>query len=230
VYAVELFHQFTWNLGAGVTVPFYEQEVENRATGTTTRASGIGDVAAYLVWSPWCDGTSPKEFLHPAGVAFAAGLSLPTGDELEGELPGLHSYHLGSGSLEFKFSARYQGWLSESFSLFAGTSTIIDEGANSIGFRYGTSAEFFVGASYAHEEVAAAYVTFDAVHRDHDRIGPLELQDSGGTWWFVEIGVSVTPASGWMIEASVSIPVYSNVHGTQPVADLAAAIGLRYRF
>ncbi len=229
VFTLELYHQFTANVGAAAVLPYYEQDVHNRTTGTDNHVAGIGDVAAYLLWSPWATADTPKEMFHPGNVLFSVGLSLPTGDELAGELPGLHSYHLGSGSLEFKLGARYQGWINEQFALFAGTATVIDEGANSIGFRYGTSVEFYLGAAYT-LEVFSTYVAFDAINRDKDRIGPVDLDNSGGTWWFVELGAAVSPTQGVTFESSLAFPIYIKVNGTQPVADLAWSLGARYRF
>jgi hypothetical protein len=230
VLALELYHQLSPQVGAGALVPYFEQDADNDSTGSESHDSGIGDMAVYALWSPWAKENSPKELWSAANVSFSVGISFPTGEELAGELPGLHNYHLGSGSLEFKFGARYVGWAADAWPLFGAVTAVIDEGANRIGFRYGNSYDFALGTAVSVSERISVWVLGDAVVREEDMIGPIDLADSGGTWWYLELGAAVVPASGLALDWAVDWLVYRNVNGTQPVVDVVGSVGVRHSF
>jgi hypothetical protein len=170
------------------------------------------------------------DFWSPHNLSIIAGLSVPTGSELAGEIPALHNYHLGAGALQFKGSARYDGHLSDSLLLFGSATVTIDGGPNTIGFRYGNGYDFQLGAAYAPLDVLRVVAAIDPVVRDKDKLSTITLPDSGGTWWFATVGVLFSPVKNVWIEPSVSIPVYWRVNGVQPISREVWSIGLRYRF
>jgi Putative MetA-pathway of phenol degradation len=233
VIALELHHQFTPWLGAGLGIPYYGQEIHNNATGIDKAASGIGDMFFYGLVAPWATAAGEGEEAGPLSLrnlSLMVGLSVPTGDELKGEVPALHNFHLGSGSVEYKFSLRYDAWLNESFSLFSAAAYTIDGGADSIGFRYGDGFDIQVGATYAPLQDLRFVAAFDAIVRDQDRLGGSKLPDSGGTWWFFTLGALFSPARNLWIEPSVAIPVYWRVNGIQPVSNEIWSLGIRFQF
>jgi hypothetical protein len=233
VVALEAYHQFTSYLGGGLGIPYYGQEIHNNATGIDKSASGIGDMFFYGIVSPWAGNPGEGREADPLSLpnlSMMVGLSVPTGDELKGEVPALHNFHLGSGSVEYKFSARYDARLNESFSAFGVATMTIDGGADSIGFRYGNGYDFQLGGTYAPINDLRFVVSFDAVVREQDRLGGAKLPDSGGTWWFVTLGALFSPVRGLWIEPSVAIPVYWRVNGSQPVSNEIWSLGIRFQF
>jgi len=228
--SLELYHQASEKVGVGVALPYYEQDSDNRVTGATNHEAGIGDIAGYVLWSPWARAEAERRLFDSANVTFLVGLSLPTGDDLAGELPGLHSYHLGSGSEEYKLGARYVGWAAESVTVFAGAVGIIDGGDNRAGFRYGNSYDLYAGAGVQLSEALSAWFSVDVIERYRDSIGSFELPDSGGMWWFGELGAAARVGGGVTVEAIFDVPLYVKVHGIQPVAAFIASLGLRASF
>jgi hypothetical protein len=218
-------------VGLGIGLPYYEQDIENNVTGQDAHASGFGDLGTYLLWSPW-ESEAPRTdgFLSPRHVSLMAGVSLPTGDELEGEVPALHGYHLGSGSLEFKLSARYDAPAGEGFRVSASGTLTVDAGPDASNFRYGNGYDFQAGGAWSPASWISLVGAVDAVVREHDRLNTIQLADTGGTWWFGILGVAVAPVSGVAVELSVALPFYWNVNGTQPVSDEVWSAGLRYEF
>ncbi len=122
------------------------------------------------------------------------------------------------------------GWLTDAWSLFGAATTVIDEGTNRVGFRYGESYDLVAGTAYSFGEKLSAWVLYDAIIREKDALSAIDLDDSGGTWWYVEVGAAVLPAAGLAFDGSVDFLVYRNVNGTQPVVDLVASFGVRYSF
>jgi hypothetical protein len=228
VAALDVFHQFTSHLGAGLSLPVYEQEIRNRTTGEVVRAAGPGDLVAYALWNPWAE-AGPRGLWSLSNLSFYAGLSVPTGDPLAGEVPALHGYHLGSASVEFKLGAKYFAAISESFTLTAAFTAVVDGGADTNSFRFGNSYDLQLGA--AAEPVddlwffAAAYVNF----REKDHLSNLRLPDTGGAWIYLEAGVAVRVAGPVVLDFSAFVPVYWDVNGVQPVSDVVWSGGLRVR-
>lgn len=232
VYSLEAYHQFSGRVGAGVVLPFYDQHLRNHASGVDSDASGVADMSFYVLWTPWeTDEPHPPEpFFSARNFSLMAGLSIPTGNELKGEVPALHNYHLGSGSTEFKFSARYDGHLDPALMLSASVSMTVDGGPDSTGFRYGNGYDFSLGAVWAPMDRLRLAGSLDAVVREKDHLSSIELPDTGGTWMFGIVGILVSPAKGWWIELSAAIPIYWNVNGTQPVSNEILSLGLRHQF
>jgi hypothetical protein len=231
IVSLEAFHQFSRTFGAGIGFPYYEQDVDNRTTGVNSHASGWGDLSLYTLWTPWNTEEPPiGSLLSPAHLTIYGGLSLPTGNPLEGEIPGLHNYHLGSGSVEFKLGVRYWADPTDFLRVFAAAITVIDGGPDPSGFVYGNSYEGDLGISVSPIADLWAYAEWIAIVRSKDRQGVLTLADTGGTWWFAELGVGARVYGRLSLEGSVSIPVYRNVNGTQPVSGPIYTAGLRYRF
>lgn len=232
VFSLEGYHQFSARLGGGAIVPVYRQHVRNQASGLDSDAAGLGDLSFYLLWSPWetDEAQGPEPFLSAKNLSFMAGMSLPTGDELQGEVPALHNYHLGSGSVEFKFSARYDGRLDPRVMLSATATMTVDGGPDSTSFRYGKGYDFTLGATWAPLDELRLIGMIDAVVREKDNLSTLRLPDTGGTWTFGVIGAMVSPARGTWIELSAALPIYWRVNGTQPVSEGIYSLGLRYQF
>jgi len=231
VASFELFHQFSRLIGAGATFPYFEQDVDNRMTGVKSHASGWGDLSLYALWTPWNTEEPPVgTMLTPAHVTLYGGLSLPTGDPLEGEIPGLHNYHLGSGSVEYKLGVRYWADATEFLRLFGATIVVIDGGPDPSGFAYGNSYEMDLGVTVSPLKDLWIYAESIAIVRSKDRQGVLTLDDTGGTWWFAEVGIGARVVGGLSLEGSVSLPFYRNVNGTQPVPEAIYTAGFRYRF
>ncbi len=232
VTTVEIYHQFSEKIGGGIGVPIYDQTIHNNVTGADTRGKGLGDTLFYAIWTPWEQEKPPEteEFLSARNVSIMAGMSVPTGDELQGEVPALHNYHLGSGSVEFKFSARYDGRLSDVVGLFGATSMTIDGGPDSISFRYGNGYDFQIGAAVDPIPSVRLVASVDAVVRDHDKLSTLTLPDTGGTWWFAIFGALISPTKGLWIEPSAALPIYWRVNGVQPVSGVVWSLGVRYQF
>lgn len=230
LWTLEIYTQVSTQVGIGVALPYYEQDVKNRALGTSNHEAGIGDIAGYVMWSPWAREDAERRLLGAEGVTWLLGVSLPTGDDLAGELPGLHSYHLGSGSAEFKIGGRYLGWATEELQVFVGAVAIIDGGENRTGFKYGNSTDIYFGAGYRFHESISAWASIDVITREKDTVGTLEIDDSGGIAWYLEVGLAgrITPA--WAVEAAVDIPIFMKVHGIQPVPTAIVGVGVRYRF
>jgi hypothetical protein len=232
IVSFEAFHQFSRTVGAGAAFPYFRQEVENGTTGVTSRASGWGDLSFYALWTPWGGAEEPDvgALLAPAHLSLHGGLSLPTGDPLQGEIPGLHNYHLGSGSVEFKLGLRYWADATDYLRLFAATIVVIDGGPDPSGFVYGNSYEWDLGLSISPLRDLWAYAEGIAIVRSKDRQGVLTLDDTGGTWWFVEAGMGARVVGKLSLEGSVSLPVYRNVNGVQPVPGPVYSLGFRLRF
>ncbi|MBI3856467.1 MAG: transporter [Planctomycetes bacterium] len=232
VCSLEAYHQFNARLGGGVVLPVYDQHIHNRTTGLDSDASGIGDLSFYLLWTPaeTDEAHPPEPFFSPKNFSLMAGMSIPTGDELQGEVPALHNYHLGSGSTEFKFSARYDGRVESTVMLSAAATVTIDGGPDSTSFRYGKGYDFNVGATWAPINGVRVVGSLDAVVRDKDNLSTLRLPDTGGDWLFGIVGVMLSPTPRLWIELSASIPIYWHVNGTQPVSNEIWSAGLRYQF
>jgi hypothetical protein len=147
-----------------------------------------------------------------------------------GEIPALHNYHLGSGSVEFKFAGRYDAHIDRTLKVFTEVTMTIDGGPDTIGFRYGNGYGFQVGASYAPVPAFRIIASWDAVVREHDKLNTIELPDSGGTWWFAIIGLMISPVKNFWIEPQVGIPLYWNVNGVQPVSQEVWTLGVRFQF
>lgn len=232
VYSIEAYRQFTAQLGGGIVLPIYDQHIRNRTTGVVSDASGVGDMSLYVLWSPWeTDEIHPQEpFLSPKNFSLMAGLSIPTGDELQGEVPALHNYHLGSGSTEFKFSARYDGHVDPAFVLSAAATVTIDGGPDSTSFRYGKGYDFSAGVAWAPLSGLRLIGSLDTVFREKDNLSTVRLPDTGGTWLFGIVGAMFSPARHLWIEVSASLPIYWHVNGTQPVSNEIYSVGLRFQF
>jgi hypothetical protein len=157
-------------------------------------------------------------------------MSVPTGDELDGEVPALHNYHLGSGSVEFKFLARYDGRLTEGMSLYAAGALTVDGGADPSGFRYGNGYDVQLGLITRPLPELRLLGAVNAVHREEDRLSGVDLPDSGGTWWYALAGAAVSLTKDVVLEATVALPFRYNVEGTQPVSDEVWTAGLTWRF
>lgn len=232
VVSIELYHQFTPNIGGGLAIPIYDQTVENNVTGVETRAKGVGDTLFYAFWTPWEEDNirEGNEFLSRRNISLMGGMSIPTGDELAGEIPALHNYHLGSGSVEFKFAGRYDGRVNQQLRLFAEITMTIDGGPDTIGFRYGNGYGFQLGANYAPIPSFRIIGSLDAIVREQDKLNTLELPNTGGTWYFAIIGLMYSPMKSFWIEPQVGIPLYWNVNGVQPVSDQVWTLGVRWQF
>lgn len=232
VHVLEVFHQLSAQVGLGAALPYYDQDIDNNVTEIDQHASGFGDLGGYVLWTPWetPEAHAPDPFLSLHNVSLMAGLSIPTGDELEGEVPALHGYHLGSGSIETKLSLRYDGRAGADLLLFASATMTVDAGPDASNFRYGNGYDFQVGVSAGPIDRLRLLGAVDAIVREKDRLNTIELDDTGGTWWFGVLGAAVTPVDGVTIELSVAIPFYWNVNGTQPVSDEVWSAGIRYDF
>ncbi len=229
LYVAELYYQASAQVGLGAAIPYYEQDVHNRTIGTDDHVAGIGDCAFYVTWSPWVH-EGERKFLDAGNLSLMVGMTIPTGDDLAGEVPGLHTYHIGSGSPEYKFSARYTGWLSDDWVLYAAASAVIDGGVNRTGFLYGQSYDLLMGVSWTPVSLLSVWLAADIVSREQDHFSGIDIDDSGGTWWYLECGVAVEAGRGVTVDASVDMPVWIRVNGSQPVADWILSLGVRYRF
>jgi hypothetical protein len=232
VYSLEAYHQFSPKIGGGVVLPIYQQHLRNHASGIASDAEGIGDMSFYALWTPWeTDAPAPPDsFFSARNVSIMLGMSIPTGDELEGEVPALHNYHLGSGSPEFKFSARDDGLLHPDVLLSGSTTMTVDGGPDSTGFRFGNGYDFSLGISWSAFSSVRFVASLDAVVREKDKLSSIRLPDTGGNWLFGILGVMFSPAKYWWVELSASIPMYWNVNGTQPVSNEVYSLGIRYTF
>jgi hypothetical protein len=114
--------------------------------------------------------------------------------------------------------------------LFAGAVGIIDGGDNRAGFRYGKSYDIYAGAALQVGEIFSAWASVDVIERYRDSIGSFELPDSGGLWWYGELGGAARVGGGVAVEVVVDVPLYIKVHGIQPVAAFVASLGVRASF
>jgi hypothetical protein len=232
VTSLEVYHQFTAKIGGGIGLPIYDQVIHNNVSGQDSRGHGIGDTLFYAFWTPW-EEDGPRqgdELWDLRNISLMGGMSVPTGNELEGEIPALHNYHLGSGSVEFKFAARYDAWVSPSLRFFTELTMTVDGGPDTIGFRYGNGYGFQAGVNVGIVQGLRAIGSFDAVVRDHDKLNTIELPDTGGTWTFGILGLLWSPFSRFWVEPQVAFPIYWNVNGIQPVSDRVYTLGVRYQF
>ena len=232
VTAAEIYYQFTTKIGGGLAIPIYDQTIHNNVTGAETHGKGVGDTLFYAFWTPWEEDTCRvgNEFLAARNLSLMGGMSVPTGNELEGEIPALHNYHLGSGSVEFKFATRYDAHVTSSFRLFTELTMTVDGGPDTIGFRYGNGYGFQVGASYAPLSTFRIIASWDAVVREHDKLNTIELPDTGGSWWFAIVGLMYSPFKNFWIEPQVGIPIHWRVNGIQPVSEEVWTLGVRFQF
>ena len=182
-----------------------------------------------MTWSPWVH-EGERRLLDSGNFALMIGTTIPTGDDLAGEVPGLHTYHIGSGSPEYKFSLRYTGWLADDWALFAAAAAVVDGGVNRTGFIYGKSYDVLLGASWTPLGALSVWLAGDFVSREKDHFSGTDIADSGGVWWYLEIGAAVDAGRGLGFDASFDLPVWIRVNGSQPVADWILTAGLRYRF
>ncbi len=231
VWTLDLYHQASARIGFGLTFPYMEQDVDNNTTGAEEHDAGITDISGYLLFAPWEEeGEHVDEFLSPHNISFLVGLSLPTGNEQNGNAPALHFGQLGSGSIDARVGVLYNAPVGDGFRAFAGMTLLMDGGPDTARFRNGVLTDMRIGASYQPAPWASVFVTFNFIVREKNLSAGSALSESGGTWWFVEIGGSITPHGGWFVDVSVAIPIYRNVDGTQPVTDEIITAGAGYRF
>lgn len=205
--------------------------MQNDRTGADTHDSGFGDVQGYLLWAPWETSADHKEeFLSRHNLSFLFGLSLPTGDERNGDAPALHFNQTGSGSIDTRIGALYNAPISGPMRVYSGLSFLIDGGSDTSRFRNGTLTDFRIGGSYAPSEIGSVFLSIDWINRRRNLSAGNELGDSGGTWTFLEVGGTLTPWRRSFIDAAVAIPIYRNVHHTQPVSDEVFSLGFGWKW
>lgn len=244
VVTLDLYHQLSAQVGIGGTIPYYEVDVERVDTGTEDDGSGVGDLGIYLSLAPFESNEphDPDGFFSLHNLTLLAGLTIPTGDELKGDAPSQHFDQLSSGSFDLRLGLTYNGRISDPFRSFFSASMLVDTGSDVSGFRNGNLYDFRLGASYDPWKPISFFADLDFVVRERNLqqrvtqsgasypISVLELGSSGGTWWFLELGASVSPGAGFFVDLAVSIPIYHNVNGSQPGVDPVWLLGAGYSF
>jgi hypothetical protein len=197
-----------------------EQELQ---TWNFTELGDIRAVARYTIPAPPGAMTS----------GMSLGLKLPTGSFKErndaGELAE-RSLQPGTGTTDAIAGVFFTGtgpgpnatWFADATGTFA-LNTRDD-------YRPGVRLGVNGGVRYSFTREWAGLLQLNFLYKDHDKGQAAEPADSGGTFWFLNPGVSWLATPGLQVFAYVQLPLYQRVNGVQLTADWAGVLGVAARF
>lgn len=226
-------------VGMGLTlqtmVPFMLVTYEEEGNSNTT--SGVGDMSLTLAYRK----VFPTENGSGA-VGVAAGLFLPTGTRLDGELPSNANFVSGTVDPTVSFNLSWDwptglGLYGFGFGRF--TAYQRD------GFQAGQTFTWGAGVRQKLFRFLIPSIGFTALYRTADQASSMkmghmdmghgnghEVKGSGGTWVYFTPGVAFQVLDGALrgmsVQFTAQIPVYQRVNGTQLVEDFNITMALRY--
>ncbi len=220
-----------------------ERKVSNRLTNTTNfqDAQGVGDVV--LLGKYFLIPLSERSYSLQVGL----GLKMPTGsfeERTENGIPLGMDLQPGSGSWDGIFWSRFTHILAQrpSMSLSAtGTYTARQRndvfrdlgGGNTQDWEIGDEFQLLLGMADRLQwgsQVFDPSVSFRLRLAERDETNGFELDNTGGEWVFFVPGFSwsLTPRVSW--QATVDIPVYSRIKGTQLTPSFRLNSGIIVQF
>jgi hypothetical protein len=234
VTTLEFFHQASCKLGFGIVLPHLQVEVDDLAGGTSGEDAGFHDVRGYLLWSPW----APEEpeippLLSERNLHFQLGISLPTAPDRVSSDPVEKDGQLGSGSVDFRLSATYWGYVTPEWCVFASTGVVLDTGYDLSGYRNSPSYSLRLGGGWLPIPEAQLYLSFRTNYsgRNFSEPEPDGIDaDSGGVFWYLMPGAVFKPTEQVLIDVSGSFPLYHRVHGSQVLPGITWTIGVSFKW
>jgi hypothetical protein len=234
-----------WWLGASIP----RLEIHNDEPGRPdVDLEGLGDVALRVEWSPWASraadgaaadlaaaeeavaGHAKNGLFELRGLTVLAGLELPTGDDGESVPAGATPpslLQLGSGTFDPILGLRYAG-TSGSLTGFATAAVQWSLGESDVGLRPGAVFESSAGVAWRFTDALAAAPSLDLVVRGRDHVDGAELDDTGSTLLFATPSLAIALARGFHLDASVRLPLWRRVNGTQLAPGPRFEVGLTF--
>lgn len=229
IVAIEAYHQFSANFGAGIVLPYADLHLEDNANLTEGDSSGFGDARVYALWTPWAD-EEPNEFFDPGNLSFVVGLTLPTATDVFPDLPIGRDGQLGGASLDLRLGVTYWGNLSEEWAIFGTMNLQLDTGDDYLGYRNAPAWSWRIGGGWTPVKYVSVYATFRANYQDNNHDPAGDVPNTGGTFWYVAPSVVVRPIDELWIDFMAAFPVYHRVHGDQILPGTTWMVGVSVNF
>jgi hypothetical protein len=237
---VALVYGLTRDLTLGVTLPILERRLrfDNPAGDRRTiAADGVGDLTLVGVYRLYrrdvVRGTTQ--------ISFLGGLKLPTGatDSRDADLPQLTgtpetrlppSLQLGSGSVDGIVGlAVFQNF--DRLSFYADVQGKLNTaGAQDV--RAGNMLFYDLSADYVLLPRRNMFLILElnGVSTGRAEQAGRRVKNSGGQLLFLSPGIQYLPIPPLILEGSVQVPIYRDLHGRQMAPDYSVVVGLRYLF
>lgn len=222
-----------WNrLGFRAVVPFARRSREQTlATPTVNRrdelvGTGLGDITLLAQWRLFpLGGPRPYDLSLGAGVKLGTGAFHENRDGVQLPL----DLQPGTGCEDFIATGygQYYRWVG--WNAFGGTVWRMT-GTNGDGYRYGNEGQLFAGAS---RELGSTWLlTLESRYRhaSPDRRNGAAVSSTGNDRLFLVPGVGLRAGTaGLALLASVLVPVYEQVNGTQLGTSIGVNVALEYQ-
>jgi outer membrane putative beta-barrel porin/alpha-amylase len=194
---------------------------------------GIGDITASVKWAFFVK----NRFAGTSRLALIASTRLPTGAtdaRLSGE-PAPRRLQLGTGTAGF--GATVSGtWIRNRWGLTAavGRSVSSNDGTFQAGAatRYDIALGFRIPAHVEtiHTRTLQVYIEWNGEVVERSRSAGASSENSGGHVSYLSPALQWVVAPQLMLEASVQVPMFQRLNGSQPSFGARPAMGLRYLF
>lgn len=219
-------------LSLQTTLPFMLVNYEE--SGKKETSSGLGDMSLTLAYRT----VFPTENGSGA-LGVAAGLFLPTGTRLQGDLPSNANFVSGTVDPTVALNLSWD-WPTGTGVYGYGFGRFTAYERN--GFRAGQTLTWGAGIRQKLFRIFIPSIGFTALYRTADQERSMnmghgqasEAAGSGGTTVYVTPGVAFLvldgALSGTSIQFTAQIPVYQRVNGTQLVENYNITMALRYSF
>ncbi len=195
--------------------------------------SGVGDALLLLKYT-WLQRDRLNETTR---AVLVAGLKTPTGsnderDNLGQLLP--RPLQLGSGSWDVPITVagtatRGRFGLSGDLSYRLATEADGFKGGNALGYDVALGYRAWP-ARYEtlREKVVNTYMELNGQVTQYARQRGVMVSDTGGHEIYLSPGLQWVPRTNLLVEASVQVPIYQNLYGTQLATDVRMGAGIRY--
>lgn len=185
--------------------------------GSPTYVSGLGDIElsfAYDLGRLWgLTGKRPSVRVRPL-------ISLPTGEsarvtETSGEVPP-NLISIGNGAIGAGLEIQASRYVSRSLALKAWLAARGPLTYSETDIRYGTNLGYGLGVSYRATKRVLLDAAFRGAHRSSSRSRVNgTLVNSGGSWWYADVGATLPVSDRLGLGVSATIPFLADVNGEQ---------------
>jgi hypothetical protein len=216
-------------------IPYVNKDLRQTKDGVRRSLSdaGFGDlmlVAKYQILQRDAPGRTTR-------VTFKGGIKLPTGDDNETDSAGNllpRGLQLGSGSVDYTAGAIFTHSVRR-FGINADAGYTIKTEVQGFAFGDGLTYDLAIGyrispSVYEHypQPYSTLYFEVNGQYNRKDALEEEQVFDSGGHTILLSPGVQFVPLGSLAVEASVQIPVWQDLNGTQLGTDFILTTGLRW--
>lgn len=222
-------------LVVGGAIPYLNKELYINGPGGTTHLSerGLGDLRLFGEYAFYIKDEKEKTTRATA----IGGVDLPTGSNGNPNLPpGLWN---GSGAANYLLGSAFS-YIPERWGLY--TDLIYRMTTQGSGYQFGNTLRYDLALGYRlfpgiYEIYPSPQVNlllelnglWEDQSRDFRANGNgINIPDSGGNTIFISPGIQFIPGRGFLMEASVQLPVVEHLNGLQMRTDYQYILGLRW--